>query len=87
VGLRRLESEGSLARDSEPPAVECSGGRSDDAEGAAEVVPADASGRPIGARPMAKASFAAGMRGLPSGEGTLRQDELLPLHVVVALVL
>src|SRR5262249_25679056 len=59
-------------------------------EGAAEVVPKDASGRPRGARPTAKALFAAGIcipRGLPGGGGTLRQDELLASHVVVSLVL
>src|SRR5256885_12496284 len=81
---------GSCVRSSEGFAIECSGVRSsDDAEGAAEVVPRDASGRPRGARPTAKTSFAAGIcipRGLPAGRGTL-QDELMPSHVVAALVL
>jgi hypothetical protein len=60
--------------------VDCA--RSDDSNGAAEIIPADASERPRGARPIAKASFAAGVR---FARGLLPQDELLPSHVVVAL--
>src|SRR6266542_3232964 len=76
--IGRSEFSRSAAAASLP--VDCA--RSDDPNGAAEIIPADASERPRGARPMAKASFAAGVR---FARGLLPQDELLPSHVVVAL--
>jgi hypothetical protein len=70
---------------SEMLAVDCA--RSDDTAGVTGAISKEAPGRPRGARPIATASFAGGIRvarGLLAGRVVLPQAGLVASHVVAA---